>query len=234
MQNGKRIYLKRKLPDQDLIQAYRELPASNVADCMNRTGAMAPRIKLMSQPQKEMCGPAFTVHNRPGDNLTLYAALKYCHEGDVLVIDNEEDNTRAVIGEVMMTWLRDQRHVAGVVVDGPMRDIDSLRNWDLPIYAVSTTPNGPYKEGPGEINVPVSCGGIAVNPGDLILGDGDGVIKIARAEAATLLARAQAFHQKDDAKAASYHEGTGDLAWIDNELKHKDYQIIDDYYRPES
>lgn len=232
MQVGKRIFLKRKLPDHDLIEAYRTLPTSNVADCMNRRGAMAPRINLMSKPKQQMCGPAFTVHNRPGDNLTIYAALKYCHEGDVIVIDNEGDNTRAVIGEVMMTWLRDQRHVAGVVVDGPIRDIDSLQNWDLPIYAVSTTPNGPYKEGPGEINVPVSCGNVSVNPGDLILGDADGVVKVARQRAAELLPTVQQFHKEDDAKAASFHDGTGNLNWLDEELKNKNYRIIDDIYRP--
>ncbi|WEV50357.1 RraA family protein [Lactobacillus sp. ESL0731] len=231
MEDGKRIFLKRELPDAAVIKAYTELPSSNVADCMNRTGAMSPRIRLMSKPKKEMCGPAFTVHNRPGDNLTIFAALKYCHPGDVVVIDNEGDNTRAVIGEVMMTWLRDQRHVAGVVVDGPMRDIDTLRDWDLPIYAVSTTPNGPYKEGPGEINVPISCGNTSVYPGDIILGDADGVVRVGREDAAELLPKVQAFHKKDDAKAASYHDGTGNLDWVDVELANKGYKIIDDTYR---
>lgn len=232
MQVGKRIFLKRELPDKEIVEGYKDLPTSNIADCMNRRGAMATRIKLMSSPTKEMCGAAFTVHNRPGDNLTIYAALKYCHEGDVIVIDNEGDNTRAVIGEVMMTWLRDQRHVAGVVVDGPMRDIDSLRNWDLPIYAVSTSPNGPYKEGPGEINVPVSCGEVSVNPGDLIVGDADGVVKVAREKTTELLPKVQAFHQEDDRKAESFHNGTGNIDWLDEELKNKDYKIIDDIYRP--
>lgn len=232
MQVGKRIFLKRELPDKDVIMGFRDIPTSNIADCMNRKGAMATRIKLMSKPAKQMCGPAFTVHNRPGDNLTIYAALKYCHEGDVIVIDNEGDNTRAVIGEVMMTWLRDKRHVAGVVVDGPMRDIDSLRNWDLPIYAVSTSPNGPYKDGPGEINVPVSCGEISVNPGDLIVGDADGVVRVAHEKAAKLLPEVQAYNKQDNAKAASFHDGTGNINWVDDELKNKNYQIIDDIYRP--
>lgn len=232
MQVGKRIFLKRKLPDKKIVEGYKDLPTSNIADCMNRRGAMATRIKLMSSSITEMCGPAFTVHNRPGDNLTIYAALKYCQEGDVIVIDNEGDNTRAVIGEVMMTWLRDQRHVAGVVVDGPMRDIDSLRQWDFPIYAVSTSPNGPYKEGPGEINVPISCGGISINPGDLIVGDSDGVVKIAREKTAELLPKVQAYHKKDDHKAKSFHDGTGNIDWLDDELTKKNYKIIDDIYRP--
>ncbi len=140
MQVGKRIYLKREMPDLKVVKSFAKLPASNVADCMERSNAMNPRIQLMSNPDQEMCGPAFTAHTRAGDNLAIYAALKYCHPGDVVVINDEGDDTRAVIGEVMMTWLRDQRHVAGVVVDGPMRDIDSLQNWKLPIYATGTTP----------------------------------------------------------------------------------------------
>ncbi|BAQ57207.1 RraA family protein [Lactobacillus acetotolerans] len=232
MQVGKRIYLKREMPDLKVVKSFAKLPASNVADCMERSNAMNPRIQLMSNPDQEMCGPAFTVHTRAGDNLAIYAALKYCHPGDVVVINDEGDDTRAVIGEVMMTWLRDQRHVAGVVVDGPMRDIDSLQNWKLPIYATGTTPGGPYKEGPGEVNVPVACGNISVYPGDIILGDPDGVISIPRKEAAELLPKAQAFHKKDDAKAAAFSKGTADLAWVDDALKDKGFNVIDDIYRP--
>ncbi|MDF7638993.1 RraA family protein [Lactobacillus sp. ESL0791] len=232
MHIGKRIFLKRELPEAEIIAGFTKLPASNVADCMERTNAMSPRIKLMSSPKKEMCGPAFTVHTRAGDNLAIFAALKYCQPGDVIVVNNEGDNSRAVIGEVMMTWLRDQRHAAGIVVDGPMRDIDTLKDWEMPIYATGTTPDGPYREGPGEVNVPISCGNISVNPGDIILGDNDGVIAIPRKDAADLLPKAQAFHVKDDANAAAFSKGTSDLSWLDEALEEKGFNIIDDVYRP--
>lgn len=229
---GKRIYLKRELPDPKVVAAFRKLPASNVADCMERNSAMHPRIRLMSKPSQEMAGPAFTVHNRAGDNLAIYAALRFCHEGDVIVITNEGDNTRSLIGEVMMSYLRDQKKIAGIVIDGPIRDIDNLANWDLPIYARDTTPGGPYKEGPGEINVSVSCGNVSVNPGDIILGDPDGVICIPRQDAPTLLPLAQDFHEKDDKKLLAFSQGSADLSWVDQSLKDKGFDIIDDVYHP--
>ena len=103
---GKRIYLKRELPDPALLEQFRELPAANVADCMDRSCAMNPRIHLVSKPKKPvMVGPALTVKARAGDNLALHAALNICQEGDVIVVSNEGDDTRSLIGEIMMLWL---------------------------------------------------------------------------------------------------------------------------------
>ncbi|GFZ27657.1 RraA family protein [Lactobacillus corticis] len=229
---GKRIYLKRQLPDPKIVEQYAKLPAANVADCMERGCAMHPRVKLLSSPTGEMAGPAFTVHTRAGDNLAIYAALRFCSPGDVIVIADEGDDTRSLIGEVMMSWLRDVKKIAGIVIDGPIRDIDNLSQWKLPIYATSTTPGGPYKEGPGEVNVPVSCGNVSVNPGDVILGDADGVICIPRQDAPAILPKAQKFHQADEAKAISFSKGTADLSWVDQTLKEKGFDIIDDIYRP--
>ena len=122
---GKRIYLKRNLPDPEIIKQFKEIPASNTADVMGRNCAMNPRIHLVSSPKAQMMvGPAFTVKCRAGDNLALHAALNYCSEGDVLVVSNEEDNTRALMGEIMMAYLYLQKKVAGIVLDGPIRDID--------------------------------------------------------------------------------------------------------------
>ncbi|MBD5431012.1 RraA family protein [Lactobacillus agrestimuris] len=229
---GKRIFLKRNLPDPEVVKGFSKIPASNTADCMERNCAMNPRVKLMSNPDHEMVGPAFTVHTRAGDNLAIYAALRYCQEGDVIVIDDEGDNTRSLIGEVMMSYLRDQKKIAGIVIDGPIRDIDNLQTWNLPIYARSTTPGGPYKEGPGELNVPVSCGNVSVNPGDIILGDSDGVICIPRKDAPDILPKAQEFHKKDNEKAIAFSRGEVDLSWVDETLEEKNFEIIDDVYRP--
>ena len=144
---------------------FKTIPASNTCDVMERNAAMNPRIRLMSSPKDQMMvGPALTVKGRAGDNLALHAALNIAQEGDVLVVSNEGDNTRALIGEVMMAYLRYTKKVAGIIIDGPIRDIDEIGNWDFPVYATGTTPGGPYKEGPGEINVPISCGEISVNP----------------------------------------------------------------------
>ena len=233
MSVGKRIYLKREMPDPEIIEQFKAIPASNTADVMGRSCAMHPRIKLVSQPKAQMMvGPAFTVKARAGDNLLLHAALNLCQEGDVLVVSNEEDNTRALMGEIMMAYLKFTKKVAGIVLDGPIRDIDEIGKWDFPVYCTGTTPGGPYKEGPGEVNVPISCGGISVNPGDIILADPDGVIVIPRKDAAVICEDAKKFQAADEAKLAAAKNGTANRAWVERTLQEKDIEIIDDVYRP--
>ena len=228
---GKRIYLKREMPDPEIMTQFKTIPASNTADVMNRSCAMNPRIRLVSQPKDQMMvGPAFTVKCRAGDNLTLHAALNLCQEGDVLVVSNEEDNTRALMGEVMMAYLRYTKKIAGIVLDGPIRDIDEIGQWDFPVYCTGTTPGGPYKEGPGEINVPISCGGISVNPGDIILADPDGIIVIPRLDAAVILEDAKKFQAADEKKLVAAKDGTANRAWVEKSLAEKGYEIIDDVY----
>ena len=229
---GKRIYLKRNMPDHDIMMQFKNIPASNTADCMGRSCAMNPRIHLVSSPKDQMMvGPAFTVKCRAGDNLALHAALNLCNEGDVLVVSNEEDNTRALMGEVMMAYLYLQKKVAGIILDGPIRDIDEIGKWDFPVYATGTTPGGPYKEGPGEVNVPIACGGISVEPGDIILADPDGVIVIPRNDAATILEDAKKFQAADEGKLEKTRQGTINRSWVDKALADKDFEFIDDVYR---
>lgn len=230
---GKRIYLQRRLPEPALMQAFAELPASNVADCMERSCAMNPRIRLVSSPAPgSVCGPAFTVKCRAGDNLALHAALTFCHEGDILIVSNEEDTTRALTGEVMLSYLFYTKKAAAIVIDGPIRDIESLSRWPFPIYCTGTTPGGPYKAGPGEVNVPVSCGGISVNPGDIILADHDGIIVIPPKDAPQILTAAQAFHAKDEAKSAAGKAGTANRGWVLDTLEKAGFEIIDGLYEP--
>ena len=229
---GKRIYLKRNMPDPEIMMQFKNIPASNTADCMGRSCAMHPRIHLVSSPKDQMMvGPAFTVKCRAGDNLALHAALNLCNEGDVLVVSNEEDNTRALMGEVMMAYLYLQKKVAGIVLDGPIRDIDEIGKWDFPVYATGTTPGGPYKEGPGEVNVPIACGGISVEPGDIILADPDGVIVIPRNDAAVILEDAKKFQAADEGKLEKTRQGTINRGWVDKALADKDFEFIDDVYR---
>ena len=230
---GKRIYLQREMPDPAVMEQFKTIPASETADVMNRSGAMNPRIRLVSSPKAQtMVGPAYTVKCRAGDNLSLHAALNFCQEGDVLIVSNEEDNTRSLLGEVMMTYLRFTKKVAGIIVDGPIRDIDEIGHWDFPVYATGTTPGGPYREGPGEINVPVACGGIMVYPGDIILADPDGVIAIPRKDAAQILEEAKKNQAADERKLEAARNGTANRAWVEKSLADKGYEIIDDYYRP--
>jgi Demethylmenaquinone methyltransferase len=229
---GKRIYLKREMPDSEIMMQFKSIPASNVADVMERSCAMNPRIRLVSSPSAQMMvGPAFTVKGRAGDNLALHAALSFCQEGDVIVVSNEEDNTRSLIGEIMMAYLKCYKKIAGIIIDGPIRDIDEIGKWDFPVYCTGTTPGGPYKEGPGEVNVPIACGGISVNPGDIILADPDGVIVIPRKDAAIILEHAKKFQLTDESKLEASRNGSADRSWVTKTLKDKGFEIIDDVYR---
>ncbi len=233
MSVGKRIYLKREMPDMEIVNQFKEIPASNTADCMERNSAMNPRIHLVSSPKAQMmAGPAYTVKCRAGDNLALHAALSNCQENDVIVVSNEEDDTRSLIGEVMMAYLKYDRKVAGIIIDGPIRDIDEIAKWDFPVYCTGTTPGGPYKEGPGEVNVPIACGGISVNPGDVILADPDGVIVIPRKDAPEVLEKAKAYKEKDEAKLAATKALKSNRQWVIDRLEEKGFEIIDDVYRP--
>ena len=230
---GKRIYLKRHMPDPEVMMQFKTIPASNTCDVMERNAAMNPRIKLVSSPKDQMMvGPALTVKARGGDNLALHAALNMAQEGDVLVVSNEGDNTRALMGEIMMAYLRYTKKVAGIVLDGPIRDIDEIGKWDFPVYATGTTPGGPYKEGPGEVNVPVACGEISVNPGDIILADPDGVIVIPRKDAAQILEDAKKFQAADEGKLAASKNGTAKREWVEKTLAAKEFEIIDGIYEP--
>lgn len=212
---------------------FKNIPASNTCDVMGRNAAMNPRIRLVSSPKDQMMvGPALTVKARGGDNLALHAALNMAQEGDVLVVSNEEESTRALMGEIMMAYLRYTKKVAGIVLDGPIRDIDEIGKWDFPVYATGTTPGGPYKEGPGEVNVPISCGGVSVNPGDIILADPDGIIVIPRRDAAQILGDAKKFQAADEAKLEAAKNGTARREWVERTLKEKDFEIIDDVYEP--
>ena len=154
------------------------------------------------------------------------------YKRQVLVVSNEGDNTRALIGEVMMAYLRYTKRVAGIIIDGPIRDIDEIGNWDFPVYATGTTPGGPYKEGPGEINVPISCGEISVNPGDIILADPDGIIVIPRKDAPQILEAAKKFQAADESKLEASKNGTANRAWVEKSLEAKGFEIIDDVYEP--
>lgn len=230
---GKRIYLKRNLPDKDVMMQFKTIPASNTCDVMERNSAMNPRIRLMSSPKEQMMvGPALTVKVRGGDNLALHAALNIAEEGDVVVVSNEGDNTRSLMGEIMMAYLRYGRKAAGIVLDGPIRDIDEIAGWDFPVYATGTTPGGPYKEGPGEVNVPISCGEVSVNPGDIILADPDGIIVIPRKDAAQVLEDAKKFQAADEKKLEAAKNGTSKRDWVEKSLMEKGFEIIDGVYEP--
>lgn len=167
------------------VLAAAEYASSILADVAGRRGAMDGRIQALS-PSMRVCGPAFTIEVRPGDNLMIHAAMAMAQPGDVLVIDGKADRSAALMGSIMLNACK-KLGFAGVVLDASIRDTEELRELGFPVWSVGANPNGPTKGVPGRINWPVSCGGVTVNPGDLIVGDADGVVVVEREKAASLL-----------------------------------------------
>jgi RraA family protein len=202
----------------DLVRQASEFQAAILADVNGRRGALHGRIAAL-RPRMKIAGPAFTVDVRPGDNLMIHAAMSLAKPGDVLVIDGKGDQTAALMGTIMMTACK-QLGLAGVVIDGAVRDTDELRELGFPVYAAGANPNGPTKFVPGRINWPISCGGIAVRPGDLIVGDADGVVVVEREKAASLLDAAQKKVDDETARIAAIKQGK-DLRpkWLEGSLR---------------
>lgn len=206
-------------PDEALVRAFASIPAANIGDNMNRMACMNARIKPMNS--SPLCGSAFTVKVRAGDNLMLHKAIDMAQPGDVVVIDAQGEMSYAIVGELMILWLR-RRGASGLIIDGCIRDLNAVRALtDFPVYAVGVTPNGPLKEGGGEINYPVMCGGLVVNPGDIIVGDGDGVVVIPPADAAAVLEKSRAQNAKEAQTMKDIENMTWDRKWVDMALAAK-------------
>lgn len=192
-----------------LVGAFRSIPVAVAGDCMGRSVGAMGLHGYHENLATVLCGPAVTVRVRPGDNLMIHKALMMVQPGDVLVIDGGGDLTQALMGGLMRTTCL-VRQLGGLVIDGAVRDRLEWAEGGLPVFARGHTHRGPSKEGPGEINVPIACAGLAVLPGDLVLGDADGVIAIPAADAATVLERAHLHLEKEARIRASNLAGTSD------------------------
>jgi RraA family protein len=204
-------------PPPELVEAFRPMVTAHVSDCMNRLcGAVGLRAYHRSG---KLVGCALTVKTRPGDNLLVHKALDLAGPGDVLVVDGGGDVTQALVGELMGMYAR-RRGVAGFVIDGAIRDV----RWyeDFPCYARSSTHRGPYKDGPGELNVPVSIGGLVIAPGDIVLGDEDGVLAIHPAEAGPVLERVRMKMREEERHRRDILDGRWDREWVDRTLRAKE------------
>jgi RraA family protein len=206
---GYRINPKAPALDASLIEAFRVVPTAHASDCMGRSVGALGLDSYHGTTNAILCGPAITVRVRPGDNLMIHKAIAMADPGDVIVIDGSGDLTQALIGGLMRTSAI-KRGIAGFIVDGAIRDVAEWAEGGIAVYARGRVHRGPSKDGPGEVNVPISCAGMAVLPGDLILGDADGVIAIPTAELAMLLPRVRAHAAKEDKVRASNAAGTSD------------------------
>jgi RraA family protein len=195
----------------------------HLSDSMERLYAGGHQLRPMHKEGK-LAGPAFTVRTAAGDNLLVHKALDTAQRGDVIVVDAGGWLENAIIGELMMSRAR-QRGVAGIVIWGAIRDSAEIAAGTYPVYAAGVTHRGPYKNGPGEINVPVVVGGMPVNPGDIIVGDADGLVAIPQEQAERVLASAKSILEKETASMKQILAGTVDRSWVDKALKEKGYKI---------
>lgn len=200
-----------------LVAQARRFQASILADVGGRRGTLGGRIQPLCSTMK-LAGPAFTVEVRPGDNLMIHAALALALPGDVIVVDGKGDLSCALTGALMAAHAQ-KAGIAGFVLDAAVRDTEECSRGSFPIFAAGANPNGPLKNSGGRINWPVSLAGTSVNPGDLIVGDADGVVVVPRETAAGIVAAAQA---KVDAEAERMKAiGRGELAqgWVAESLR---------------
>ena len=214
---GFRIARRARKVDAALIARYKALPLANISDCMSRMSAGGSRLRPM-HGGGAMAGPALTVKTRPGDNLMVHKAIDMAEPGDVIVVDAGRELTAAIIGELMSTHAM-TRGVAGLVIDGAIRDSAALRAGRFPVYAAGVTHRGPYKDGPGEINTAIALDGMVIAPGDLVLGDDDGVLAIPFDEAEAIYAQAVAKNAAEEKQMAAIKAGTIDRGWVDATLQ---------------
>lgn len=214
---GFRILTRRRAVAADAVAAFRELPVANVSDSMSRMAAAGPRLRPM-HAGGVMAGPALTVKVRPGDNLMLHKALDMLEPGDVVVCDGGGDLTVALLGELMLTHAV-KRGAAGVVINGAIRDAAAIRAGSMPVFAAGVTHRGPYKDGPGEINVPIAIDGMVIEPGDLVLGDDDGVVVVPFDHVSAVLAQTRTKQTAEARQMADIASGRSDRSWVDATLK---------------
>ncbi len=211
---GFRIFSKIERPEREIIEA----------DNMGRITCVDTYIKPFNEVK--LLGTAFTVKAPLGDNLMFHKSIDMAQPGDIIVVDGEGDMCHSLCGEIMFRYAM-TRGIAGFLIDGCIRDAASLKELNFPVYARGVNPKGPYKNGPGEINVPVSIGGQAVLPGDIISGDSDGVVVIRPRDAEVMLKKSLAHNQNEVKMFEQIANGTFDRSWVDRTLAEKGCEFIE-------
>jgi len=216
---GFRILPLNRRPSQELLRRFAGLATPLISDNMHRLQGASWQLRPMHKSAK-LLGPAFTVRTRAGDNLMVHKAIDLAQPGDVIIVDAGGEMTQAIIGEIMMR-LAMKKKLAGFVIDGAIRDSAAFYGEDYPCFARGATHRGPYKEGPGEINVPVTVGGMVVYPGDILIGDADGLVAVPLDDAEEICALATAQLERESRIFETIENGTVDRSWVDETLKNK-------------
>ena len=225
MSAGFKVLQRKRQVSADTVARFAKLPVANVSDSMSRLTAGGAQLRPM-HGGGVLAGPALTVKAAPGDNLMLHKAIALAQPGDVIVMDAGGDLTNALMGEMMLMQAT-ARGVAGVVINGAIRDAAYLRAQHVPVFAVGVTHRGPYKNGPGEINVPIAIGGMVIEPGDLLIGDDDGVLCVPFDQTEAVFTAATAKFDAEQRQIANIQAGTHDASWVDKQLRDMKCEGVD-------
>ncbi len=204
MSVGFRAYTNFTRPEPELVNQFKDIPSSNISDAMRRMYSIFKGVRPFNK--LPLLGVALTVKLPVGDNLAAQAALDYAQPGDIIVLDGAGYSDRALLGGMMLEYAKIKK-IGGFVVDGAIRDLDEVKACDIPVFAKSVTTLGPYREGPGEINVPVVCGGQVIMPGDILVGDSDGIVVIPREFAEEVLIKAKEHLAKEQEETIRMRTG---------------------------
>jgi RraA family protein len=227
---GFRVFLKVKRPDIDLVKGFSNYPTAVVGDAMGRFGIMDTTIKSMNKPGVRMVGTALTVRTTPADNLLVHKALELAEPGDVIVVSTGGGSkSHSIIGANIVAKA-EKLGIAGFVLDAPIRDVYDIWHSEVAVYATGSTPAGPFKNGPGEINVGITCGGVFIKPGDIIIGDDDGVVVVDKNNAELILKSVNKWARREVEVKKAIDAGELIRNEIHQSLVNKGCEFIDGYW----
>lgn len=228
MAGGPGFRLRREIDrvPPDIVERFRAVDVALVSDLMNRLYTLRPGLRPIVPPADGvLVGTACTVKVFPGDNLMVHASLDVARPGDVVMIDTAGATTNAVLGDMVANKAR-ARGISGFIVDGLVRDVAGMLEAGVPVFARGTTPRGPLHRGPGELNFPISCGGVSVSPGDLVMAGADGVVVVPREAAADVIARAETKMTREHDYVAAVRRGEFSNAWVDRMLEAGGCEVV--------
>ncbi|MCM3598037.1 RraA family protein [Metabacillus idriensis] len=225
MSLGFRVLSVEKRLSKEIVEQFRHIVTPHISDNMGRMIAAGCELRPYHKEGK-LVGTALTVKTRPGDNLLVHKAIDIAEPGDIIVVDAGGDITNAIVGEIMKK-IAEKKGIAGFIINGAIRDAAAFKNDTFPVYAKGVTHRGPYKDGPGEVNVPISIGGMLINPGDLIVGDEDGLVVVPQAEVEEILKKANNMASNEVKIFAAIEQGTVDRTWVDKLLNEKGCELLE-------